>query len=55
MKYYWIIEIKTKATKNTLCACKMREDEREHASQQCKRRKEVSPDTKMCFPTTGIP
>ena len=27
MKYYWIasIEIKTQATKNTLCACKMRE------------------------------
>ena len=27
MKYYWIastIEIKTQATKNTLCACKMR-------------------------------
>ena len=29
MKYYWIastIEIKTQATKNTLCACKMREE-----------------------------
>ena len=57
MKYYWIvstIEIKTKAIKNTLCASKMR-GEREHASQQSKCRKGVSPDTKMCFPTTGIP
>ena len=29
-KYYWIastIEIKTQATKNTLCACKMRGEE----------------------------
>ena len=47
MKYYWIastIEIKTQATKNTLCAFKMRG--REHAPQQCKCRKGVSPDTK---------
>ena len=48
MKCYWIastIEIKTQATKNMLCACKMRGG-RDHAAQQYKFRKRVSPDTK---------
>ena len=57
MKYYWIAstnEIKTQATKNMLCACTMRGG-REHAVQQCKCRKGVTPDTKLCFPTTGVP
>ena len=57
MKYYWIastIETTTQATKNALCACKMRGG-RKPAAQQCKYGKGISPDTKMCFPTKGVP
>ena len=57
MKYYGMaltIEIKMPATKNTLCAFKMIGG-REHAAQQCKCGKGDSPNTKMCFLTTGIP
>ena len=54
MKYYLIlstIEIKTQE----YVVCLYDEGGREHASQQCKCRKGVSPDTKMLFPTTGVP
>ena len=51
MKYYWIastIEIKIQATKNTLCACKMR-GRREHAAQQCNVGKEFLSVQKCAF------
>ena len=57
MKYYWIastMEIKKKDIKNTLCASVMR-GEGNMPLNSCKCRKGVSPDTKMCFPTTGFP
>ena len=35
--------------------CLYDEEGKEHAAQQCKCRKGVSPYAKMCFLTTGVP
>jgi hypothetical protein len=50
--YYWIasVDIKTLATKNRICACKMRGEGNMPLNDV-----NVGKDTKMCFPTTGVP
>ena len=58
MKYYWIestIEMKTQVTKNTFCVCKMRGEGNMPLLNVPTCWKGVSPDTKMYFPTTGVP
>ena len=58
MKYYWrasTIEIKTASHREYVVGCLYDEEGKEHAAQQCKCRKGVSPYRKMCFQTTGIP
>ena len=57
MNNYWIastIEIKTQATKNTLCACKMR-GEGNMALNNVNVGKDFFPDIKMCLPTQAFP